>query len=124
MRHGDKIEEGVPERSEEDHTLATMRGFYLPVDGSPPTNILLELSKQTSIELHRMTTLDKEITIDELIEGSYERYCAANDRAFKDELVMKGRAPYKFPISEVDARKHVEEMQEAHMVEALHKICT
>ena len=41
-----------------------------------------------------------------------------------DDLIMKGKAPYLLPISEVDARKHVEEMQEAHMVEALHSLCT
>ena len=75
VRHGDKIEEGIPERSEQDHKLAVSQGFYLPADGSAPTNLLLELSKQTSLELKKMTSLDKEITVDEMMEGSYKLYC-------------------------------------------------
>ena len=63
-----------------------------------------------------MTSLDKEITVDEMMEGSYKLYCQAQKRKYMDDLVMKGSMPYAFPISDATARKHVEDMQEAHMV--------
>ena len=38
-------------------------------------------------------------------------------------LVMKGGQPYALP-SDVKARRYIEEMQEQHMVQALHRLCT
>ena len=71
-----------------------------------------------------MTSLVEKYTVDDMIDESYVLYCEAKKREFMDDLMMKGRMPYAFPISDYDARRHVEEMQEAHMVEALHSLCT